>query len=100
MERDDKPKTGRDWTPAELEIVVEDYLSMLRMEQAGIPFSKTEHRLALRRRLPARSEGSIEFKHANISAALRDLGMTFIDGYKPRGNYQQALIAELRRQLR
>src|SRR5262245_21117966 len=48
---------------------------------------------ALRRLLPRRSNSAIEFKHANISAVLVSLGLPYIDGYKPRGNYQ-ALLAE------
>jgi len=97
---DRKPRPGTDWTATEVKIVVADYLDMLRKEQSGEPYSKTEHRIALRARLPARSSGAIEFKHANISAALADIGMPFIEGYKPRGNYQHALIAELKRELR
>jgi hypothetical protein len=38
-----------------------------------------------------RSEQSVEFKHANISAVLIDLGFPYISGYKPRGNYQRLL---------
>ena len=41
-----------------------------------------------------RSEGSIEFKHQNVSAVLIDLGFPPINGYKPRVNYQ-ALLFEI-----
>ena len=53
--------------------------------------NKRAHRLALQPLLNKRSEGSIEFKHANISAVLVDLGLPYIDGYKPRFNYQDLL---------
>lgn len=33
----------------------------------------------------------MEFKHENISAVLYRMGRPYIDGYKPRGNYQAAL---------
>jgi len=47
------------------------------------------------RELPGRSEGAVEFKHANVSAALVDLGYPYVDGYKPRGNYQKSLLPEV-----
>jgi hypothetical protein len=40
-----------------------------------------------------------EFKHANISAVLIELGFPYIDGYKPRANYQQLLKDEVAAQL-
>ncbi len=42
-------------------------------------------------KLNGRSNGSIELKHQNISAALIDLGAPWILGYKPRMNYQHLL---------
>ena len=65
---------------------------MLTLELAGTPYSKTAHRRSLATLLDDRSEPSIEFKHANISAALLDLGYPYISGYKPRKNYQTMLI--------
>jgi hypothetical protein len=59
-----------DWSDIEVELIVVDYLSMLQMELAGQPFSKTEHRRKLHPLLNNRSDGSIEFKHQNISAVL------------------------------
>ena len=41
--------------------------------------------------LSNRSDGSIEFKHQNISAALIKHGLPFIKGYKPKWNYQKIL---------
>ena len=64
---------------------------MLEAELAGTPFDKTEHRRQLLPMLDARSEGSIEFKHQNISAVLIALGFPYISGYKPRSNYQRLL---------
>ncbi len=45
------------------------------------------------RLLNGRSDGSVEFKHQNISAVLIELGYPYIEGYKPRWNLQ-ALLAE------
>lgn len=84
----------RDWSRFEVEAIVDDYLSMLASELAGVPYNKTEHRRSLLSRLNGRSEQAIEFKHANISAVLLDAGFPPIPGYKPRFNYQ-ALLAEV-----
>jgi hypothetical protein len=86
--------SGADWTRSEVEAIVEDYLSMLASELAGVPYNKASHRRALLPRLRDRSEQSVEFKHANISAALLEAGFPYIGGYKPRSNYQ-ALLAEV-----
>lgn len=80
-----------DWSREEVEAIVADYLQMLTMELAGQHFSKTEHRRRLQSKLNGRSDGSIEFKHGNISAAMIDLGFPYIRGYKPRANYQALL---------
>lgn len=86
--------SGSDWSRQEVEAIVDDHLSMLASELAGTPYNKAAHRRALLPQLNARSEQSIEFKHANISAALLDAGFPYIAGYKPRSNYQ-ALLAEV-----
>lgn len=83
-----------DWSREEVEAIVADYLHMLTLELAGQAFSKTQHRRRLQTLLNDRAEASIEFKHGNISAVLRDLGFPSIRGYKPRSNYQ-ALLAEI-----
>jgi hypothetical protein len=85
---------GGDWSREEVQVIVEDYLSMLASEYAGTPYSKAAHRRALLPRLNGRSEQSIEFKHMNISAVLLDCGFPYIGGYKPRSNYQ-ALLYEI-----
>jgi uncharacterized protein DUF3883 len=80
-----------DWSRQENEAIVADYLRMLAAEQRGERYSKTAHRAALAPLLNGRSDGSIERKHMNISAALVDLGFPYINGYKPLPNYQAAL---------
>jgi hypothetical protein len=56
-----------------------------------MPFSKAEHRRSLAPKLDGRSDPSIEYEHANISAVLTGLGLPSVEGYKPRGNYQSLL---------
>jgi hypothetical protein len=82
---------ARDWTEFEVEAVVSDYFAMLLKELRGERYSKAAHRRALMRLVDARSNGSVEFKHQNISAVLIGLGYPYIEGYKPRWNHQQLL---------
>lgn len=79
------------WSELEVELIVADYFSMLATELAGENYSKAEHRRNLMPLLNNRSEGSIEFKHQNISAVLINLGQLYISGYLPRYNYQKML---------
>jgi hypothetical protein len=81
------------WTQTEVEAIVRDYFDMLSKELHGIPFKKSEHRIALLDTIP-RSAGSIEYKHQNISAVLLELGMPFIAGYKPAKNYQRKVLPD------
>jgi hypothetical protein len=67
---------------------------MLEKELRGERVNKTDHRKALRSLLRDRSDGAVELKHQNISAVLIELRHPWINGYKPRGNYQQ-LLAEV-----
>ncbi|MCA3237321.1 MAG: DUF3883 domain-containing protein [Curvibacter sp.] len=91
--------SGADWSRAEVEAIVDDYLAMLASELAGVPYNKTAHRQALLSRLPDRSKSAVEFKHQNISAALLDAGMRPITGYKPLPNYQSLLTDVLAERL-
>jgi len=91
---------GADWTAAEVAATVDDYLDMLAAEAAGQRYSKTAHRRALRRRLSAnRTESAVEFKHQNISAVMIELGLPYIQGYKPMANRQDALADEIERRV-
>lgn len=89
-----------DWSRLEVEAIVADYLQMLTLELAGQRYRKAEHRRNLQKKLADRSDASIEFKHANISAAMIDLGFPYIQGYKPRSNYQALLGIVAADQLR
>jgi hypothetical protein len=80
-----------DWSEKEVELIITDYFEMLSLELAGKTFLKSSHRRNLSPLLNNRSEGSIEFKHQNISAVLINLGQPYIIGYLPRYNYQKIL---------
>lgn len=79
------------WSDEEIALTVADYMTMLTLELAGQHYVKAAHRRALLEKLNNRSNGSVEFKHQNISAVLRDLNCFWIPGYKPHSNYQRAL---------
>jgi hypothetical protein len=82
---------AEDWSLEEVAATVADYFVMLDHELRGESYSKKEHNRRLQGLLRDRSAGAIEFKHANISAVLIELGFPYIDGYKPRANYQELL---------
>lgn len=96
MASDDK--AGNVWSDDELDAIVADYFSMLAAEQAQESYVKSHHAAALMDRI-GRTHGSIEFKHANISAVLEELGLPTIGGYKPRSNYQNAIFPAIERFL-
>jgi len=79
------------WSDIEVELIVSDYFQMLAEELSGKPINKAMHRRALMSLLNNRTEGSVEFKHQNISAVLITLGQPYIKGYLPRFNYQTIL---------
>lgn len=83
--------TGTDWSSREIDLIVADYFDMFRMEMAGQAVNKAARNRAMQE-LTGRSRGSIEFKHQNISAVLAKLGNPWIEGYKPRFNFQGALV--------
>jgi hypothetical protein len=85
------PNKNREWSPAEVEAIVDDYFDMLAKEIRGEPYVKAEHRRSLRALFDRRTNGAIELKHCNISAVLSSIGHGYIDGYKPRKNLQELL---------
>lgn len=90
---------SEDWSQQEVEIIAEDYLGMLALELRGQDYNKAERNREIQKLLPARSRGSIEFKHANISAVMIEMGYPYVDGYKPRSNFQGLLQAVVERRV-
>src|SRR5215218_4753741 len=91
-------KERRTWTDEELDLIVVDYFVMLEAEAACAAFNKAQHNRILRAKMD-RSEGSVEFKHQNISAVLQQLGLPTIRGYRPAANYQKTIITAIDRYL-
>ncbi len=90
--------TGTNWTREECRELLKDYFEMLDLELAGEKYSKAHYRKALMRRID-RKKGSIEFKHMNVSAVLRDLGEPYIVGYKPAPHKQTMLVDLVKEEL-
>ncbi len=73
---------------------------MLVADLAKLPYVKAQHRRTLLKKLKnIRSEGSIEFKHQNISAVMLGLGQPRIDGYKPASQFQMSLVDAVLRKI-
>lgn len=83
-----------DWRSEEIALIVNDYMAMFSKVLLGQKLNKAEHNRELQK-LISRSRGSIEFKHQNISAVLRDIDLPWLPGYKPLSNIQQALADEV-----
>lgn len=75
------------WSRTENEAIVAEYLKMLEMELAGVPFVKAEYNRAVQE-MTGRGRRAVEDKFMNLSAILVGQGFAYIDGYKPLPNYQ------------
>lgn len=89
---------GTPWSDEELDLIVADYLAMLRHELTGTAYVKAHHAKSLMA-MTGRTHRSVEFKHMNISAVLRELSMPTIRGYRPKPNYQNAIFDAIERAL-
>ena len=89
---------GKPWSEEEQRYIIGAYMNMLNQELAGIKYNKAAMRRVTLPLLKGRSAGSYEMKCCNISAALNDLGLPWIRGYKPLPGYQRSLKDELERQ--
>jgi hypothetical protein len=99
FEKSGEAMSGEDWADYENDLIVADYFSMLTDELSGIPINKASHRRSLVPMLNDRNEGSVEFKHQNISAVLTALGQQRINGYKPLPKRQNSLVDAVMRWL-
>lgn len=88
-----------DWSDRENDLIVADYLDMLRLDLSGDPYNKAGRNRRLQAVLTNRSRGSIEFKHQNISAVMLGLGQPWINGYKPASQFQASLVDAVIRSL-
>lgn len=71
------------WSEDECELIVQDYLDRLTFDLQGVSFNKAQRKKNLIPVLSGRSEGAVEYKDQNISAAMIEIGLPYIKGYKP-----------------
>jgi uncharacterized protein DUF3883 len=83
--------TGKPWSDDEIDIIVEEYFAMLRLEVQNKSFIKAQINRRVQK-LTGRSKGSIEFKNQNVSAVVQKLGLPIVRGYLPLANFQKALF--------
>lgn len=92
----DQEKTlGKDWTYEEVSLIVANYFQMLQSEILGIPSKTPNQRKSLVPKLQSRSEVSIKLMHRIVSGVLVGLGLPYIEGYAPLGNFQRVLANEV-----
>lgn len=84
------------WSDAELSWAVKAYVTMLHAELSGLSYSKAAVNLELRNGvLAGRTKSSIEFRMQNISAALSELRMPIIQGYRPAQNIGSSVKSKM-----
>ena len=92
-------EVGSNWSDEENDLLVADYFAMLGEELAGRAYVKAHHNAAIVA-ATARTRGSVERKHMNVSAVLTRMGLPHIKGYLPAFNAQfDALTAAIGRYL-
>lgn len=89
-----------EWSAAEVEAAVADYVAMLEADLRDEPYVKVEHYRAVQPLLDRRSAKSIEWKYRNISAAFLELGSRYVPGLKPAFNYQELVLDIVEERLR
>jgi hypothetical protein len=88
----------REWSGADLDLVVGDYFVMLGKALAEKPLDPAAHQRALRF-VSGRSGAVIEWKQCEISAALTLIGLPILRDFQPRWNLRDDLLDAVDRQL-
>ncbi len=86
------------WTNEELEIVCDAYFYMLDCERSGTTYVKRRVNAEVQA-ATGRTAAAVEFKFANFSAVLNELGLEYVEGYKPRSHYQAAMREVVERRI-
>lgn len=73
-----------DWSSEELRASVVAYLKMLELEKRGEKYTKRRIVEQLTNgELSSRTKGSVESRFQNISSVMKDMGLPWVNGYKP-----------------
>ena len=90
--------SGTAWSDSDLEASITAFRRMLDAEDRGQSIIKREVVESLMK-TTGRTKGSIEMRFQNISAVLHELGLPWIDGYKPLSHYPERLKQLIERGL-
>lgn len=86
------------WSDTELKASIAVYRRILAAEDRGQPITEREVVESLMK-ATGRTKGSIEMRMQNISAVLDELGLPWIEGYKPLRHYPDGLRYLIERDL-
>ncbi|USQ98535.1 hypothetical protein [Caulobacter sp. RL271] len=89
---------GREWTGADLAVVVGDYVAQLEKTLAGKPVDRATHDRAVRF-VTGKSDMPISWKQGEISAVLSLIGLPTLKDMPPRWSYDEALLEAVEAQL-
>lgn len=91
-------ESGRDWTGADLAVVVGDYVAQLEKTLAGKPVDRSAHDRTVRF-VTGKSDMPITWKQGEISALLSLIGLPILRDQPPRWSYDSALLEAVEEQL-
>lgn len=91
-------ESGREWTGADLAVVVGDYVAQLEKTLAGKPVDRGAHDRAVRF-VTGKSDMPITWKQGEISAVLSLIGLPILRDQPPRWSYDAALLEAVEEQL-
>lgn len=89
---------GRDWTGADLAVVVGDYMAQLERTLAGKPVDRAAHGRTVRF-VTGKSDAPIAWKQGEISAVLSLVGLPILKDQPPRWSYDEPLLEAVEDQL-
>lgn len=90
--------TAREWTGADLAVVVGDYIAQLEKTLAGKPVDRAAHARTVRF-VTGKADGPISWKQGEISAVLSLIGLPILKDQPPRWAYDDALLDAVEEQL-
>jgi len=91
-------ESGREWTGADLAVVVGDYVAQLEKTLAGKPVDRATHDRTVRF-VTGKSDMPITWKQGEISAVLSLLGLPILKDMPPRWSYDDPLLEAVEEQL-
>jgi len=82
---------GTAWNEKEIRAAIREYFKLLNLQLAGKQAIKSEIYAKLSTAFPDRSSKAFELKFQNVSAILYEENLPYVDGLKPKSNYQLLL---------